>query len=224
MNKKLILILCVTALLATGSVYAETFTKSFKGLDVNVKTPSTKPLTTSKTYVNKAAMKAQISAINSKVNYVSSTYQASVNSLANNLLPKEQLKKYNEEKSIILNTSKSKAIVNIEIAENGTVLLNNYLKKSSSKDTFKNLTTAQKAAVKNDLNNLKNVSNSYAQIADQQKTLIKQIKADPFASLELKTDLTEMTKNEVKVTKQVKNIIQLTKNMTTLAEKAGVSL
>lgn len=226
MNKKIISTLCVSALLAAGSVQASTFTKSFKGLDINIKTPTvTQPAkTTTKTSVNKAAMKANIAAINSKVNSVSATYQSSVNNLANNLLPKEQLKKYNEEKAKLKNASKANATLNIEIAEDGTVSLNKYVKSSASKDTFKNLTVAQKSAIKKDLKNLQSVSSSFSQIADQSKTLAKQIKADPVAALELKNDLTAMVKNEVKVTKQVKNIAKLTKNVTTSAAKAGVSL
>lgn len=226
MKKKIISTLCISAFLVTGSVHAATFTKSLKGLDINVKAPtvSVPAKTTTKTSVNKAAMKANISSINSKVNSVSSNYQSAVNNLANNLLPKEQLKKYNEEKEKIKSQATSNASVNIEIAENGTVSLNKYVKSSSAKDTFKNLTTAQKTAIKKDLKNLQNVSASYSQIAEQSKTLAKQIKADPGAALELKTDLTDMVKNEVKVTKQVKNIAKLSKSITTSAAKAGVSL
>ncbi len=227
MKKQIISTLCISALLATSTAYAASFTKSLKGLDIKVNTPTLTQTTTqqnAKTSASKAAMKAQIAAINSKVNSASSTYESAVNNLANNLLPKEQLKKYNEEKAKVKNASKSKAQVNIEIAEDGTVSLNKYLKSSSSTDTFKNLTAAQKTAIKKDLKNLQNVGNSYSQIAEQSKTLAKQIKSDPVVALELKSDLTAMVKNQLNVTKQVKNIAKLTKSVSTAAAKAGVSL
>lgn len=225
MKKKIVTAMCLSSLLVLNSAYAATINKSLKGFDFNITTPSVS--TTQKTTANsanKAAMKAQISAINSKVNSVSSTYQAAVNNLANNLLPTEQLKKYNEEKAKIKNSAASKATINIEIAEDGTVKLNKYLKSSSSKDTFKNMTSAQKAAIKNDLKKLSSVNNSYSQIAEQSKTLIKQIKSDPVTALELKTDLKDMIKNQVKVAKQVKSITKLTNTLTTSAAKSGVSL
>ena len=229
MKKQLISALCISAVLLSGSANAASFTKNLKGVNINVKTPTLSTTQNAKVQakkatLNKAAMKAQIDAINSKVNSISSTYQSSVNNLANNLLPAEQLKKLNEEKAKLKSSSKDKINVNIEIAEDGSVKLNKYLKSSVSTDTFKNLTTAQKSAIKKDLNNLKNVSSSYTQVAEQSKKLAAQIKADPITALELKSDLTAMVKNQAKAAKQAKNISKLTSNLVSSASKAGLSL
>lgn len=229
MKKQFISAVCISTLLLSGSVSAETYTKNVKGFDFNITTPS---LSNSKSVkarearisVNKAAMKAQIDSINSKINSISGTYQSSVNNLANNLLPTEQLKKLNEEKAKIKSNTKSGANINIEIAEDGSVRLNKYLKSSGSTDTFKNLTLAQKTAVKKDLNSLRNVSSSYSQVVEQSKTLISQIKADPAAALELKSDLTGLVKNQTAAAKQVKSISKLTSNLVSSAAKAGLTL
>ncbi|MBR1680779.1 hypothetical protein IJ707_03200 [bacterium] len=224
MKKQIITSLCISALLISNTVFAAEISKTIKGFGFNITTPSTSTAQqAAKSTVNKAAMKAQIAAINSKVNSVSSTYQSTLNNLANNLLPAEQLKKYNEEKAKIQSSTGTKANINIEIAEDGSVVLNKYLKSSNSKETFKSLTTAQKAAVKKDLNSLKNISSSYSQIAEQSKTLAKQVKSDPVTALELKSDLKDMVKTQVKVAKQIKSITKLSTNITTSAAKAGVS-
>ncbi len=229
MKKQIISVLCISTILLSTSANAATFTKNVKGFNFDITTPSlsnSKKVSeqAAKRSVNKAAMKSQIDAINSKVNSISSTYQSSVNNLANNLLPAEQLKKLNEEKAKIKSNAKSGVNVNIEIAEDGTVKLNKYLKSSDSTNTLKKLTTAQKAAIKKDLNNLKNVNSSYAQVVEQSKKLASQIKADPVAALELKSDLTAMVKNQTKAAKQAKNISKLTSNLVSKAAKAGLSL
>lgn len=228
MKKQIITTLCISALLISSAVSAAEVSKTFKGINFNVKTPDVKvsnTAATKKAAANKAAMKAQISAINSKVNSTSATYNSAVNNLTKNLLPAEQLKKYNAEKAKLKTAAKnSNAVVNIEIAEDGTIYLNKYLKTSASGNTLQKLTAAQKSAIKNDLKKLNTVKGSYLQIAEQSKTLAKQIKADPVTAMELKADLTSMVKNEVKVTKQVKNISKLTTSVAASAAKAGISL
>ncbi len=224
MKKQIITMLCVSAFLISNSASAAEISKSFKGFNFNIKTPTTESKTASKTAVNKAAMKAQISSIKSKINSTSSSYQSSVDNLANNLLPTEQLKKLNEEKAKIKDSTKQNVDVNIEIAEDGTIKLNKFLKSSASKDSFKNLTLAQKTAIKRDINNLRNINSSYIQIAEQSKTLLKQIKSDPIAALELKADLTDLVKTQVNATKQAKSTTKLLNNLATAAAKAGVTL
>ena len=102
MNKKVLSAVCISAMLLSSSAGAATLTKNFKGINLNVTTPTlSNTKAAAKTSANKAAMKAQIDSINSKVNSISTTYQSTVNILANNLLPSEQLKKLNEEKAKI---------------------------------------------------------------------------------------------------------------------------
>lgn len=226
MKRNLVLMLFISVLLNTSYVNAETSAKSINIFDINVNTPSSSDTVKSaaKTVMNKAVMKAQIASINSKINSATITYQSSVNNLVNNILPKEQLQKYNEEASDLRNKIKSKTQIGIEIAEDGTIFLNRYLKTYASKNTFKNLTLAQKTAIKMDLKLLENVSYSYSQITEQSKILVKQIKSDPASALELKSDLTDMISKQIKLTKQVKKIKNLTKNITESASKAGTSL
>lgn len=225
MNKQLIPILSIFLLSASCKVSAAEITKTFNSFGINVSTQSAvNTQRAAKTIVNKTATKAQISSIKSKINSASSAYQSSVESLANNLLPTEQLKKYNEEKSKIKNAALTQQEVNNEIAKDGTVRLNKILKSSASQDTFKNLNTAQKAVVKKDFNSLKNVSYSYSQIIEQSKILTKQIKADTTAALELKSDITDLTKTQLSVTKQAKCVTKLIDNLIISASKAGVSL
>lgn len=224
MKKQIICAMTVCALLVSNSALAATVSKSFGGFNINVTTPNTTSSKTVQTSANTAAMKAQIDAVTSKVNSLSTNYQNSINSLANNLLPTAQIDKLKEEKEKLQKASKSTVDVNIEIAEDGTIALNKFLKTSSAKETFKNLSVAQKTAIKKDLNNLASVSSSYSQIIEQSKTLAKQIKADPVAAMNLKADIINLTKVQINAAKQVKNITKLSANIVTSASKAGVSI
>ena len=224
MKKQIICAMTVCALLVSNSALAATVSKSFGGFNFNVTTPNTTSSKTVQTSANTAAMKAQIDAITSKVNSLSTNYQNSINSLANNLLPTAQIDKLKEEKEKLQKASKSTVDVNIEIAEDGTIALNKFLKTSSAKETFKNLSVAQKTAIKKDLNNLASVNSSYSQIIEQSKILAKQIKADPVAAMNLKADIINLTKVQINAAKQVKNITKLSANIVTSASKAGVSI
>ena len=224
--KKQIITLCALSLLVSNAAVAATISKDLKGFNFNITTPANNSNSASsvKSTLSKAAMKAQIDSINSKVNNLSSTYQSSVNSLANNLLPSEQLKSLNEQKQKLQNSSKTANEISVEISNATVSALNKHLKSSASLQTFANLTTAQKTAVKKDLANLKNTSSSLTQITAQSKILVSQIKADPSSALELKSDLSGLVKTQVSVAKQVKSITKLTENLTTSASKAGISL
>ena len=147
-----------------------------------------------------------------------------LDSLANNLLPAEQLKKYNEQKESAKNGANSKKIFGIEITQDETSCLNKFLKSYSSKDTFNRLTIAQKLAVKTDLLALKSVSGSYKMIVEQAKTLTQHIKANSAVALELKSDITDLVKMQYSVTTKSKAVDKLIENLINSASNAGFNL
>ena len=102
--------------------------------------------------------------------------------------------------------------------------MNRFLKSYEAKDSFQNLTIAQKYAIKKNLLNLKYVSGSYTQIIEQAKILTKQIKADKAAALELKADIVDLMKMQLVITKQEKSVNKLIDNLIKSSSDAGLSL
>ncbi|MBR2525545.1 hypothetical protein IKE67_03680 [bacterium] len=224
MKKNQIIILCLLAILASDGVYAAEVSKNFNAFGIKVSTPSETAESVAQKRVNMTAMKAQIVSIKSKINATSSVYNSTLDSLANNLLPAEQLKKYNEQKESAKNGANSKKIFGIEITQDETSCLNKFLKSYSSKDTFNRLTIAQKLAVKTDLLALKSVSGSYKMIVEQAKTLTQHIKANSAVALELKSDITDLVKMQYSVTTKSKAVDKLIDNLINSASNAGFNL
>lgn len=223
MKKTLFATALVLGILASSSAFA--VTASLGNLKVNVNTPkltTTKTTkTTTKSTIDTTKMKAQINALNTKINSVSSTYQKSVNDMVTNLLPADELAKYKEKVAKLKSSAKSGAELNIDIAEDGTIALNNSLK-SNADEIIKNLTSAKKAAVNKDLSALSSVKSSYLDIANKSKDLAAAIKKEPAAALALHSELFALTKNAAESAKQANNITKLTANVTSALAKAGI--
>jgi len=221
MIKQNITVLIIVMLFISNSALANETKNNFS---LKTQTPANSAKSTVVKTVNKAAMKAQITTIKSKINSTTSIHQSAVNNLAINLLPKEQLKKYNEEKENLKSDYNSASTLNIAAAQLGTARLNRFLKSYEAKISFENLTIGQKAIIKENLMNLKLASGSYTQITEQVKSLTNLIKSDKATALEFKTDVTDLTKLQYTITNQSKLVNKLIDNLINSASKAGLNL
>lgn len=219
---QIIALLLILMLLNLNSVFADETNKNFEGFKFKTKTSTESAQSASKKAVNKAIMKSQIVSIKSKINNTNALYKSAADALVINILPSEQLQKYQDEKQKI--NKNSTANQDVALAEYSTLRLNKFFKSFEVKDSFQNLTIAQKIAVRKNLLNLKYVSGSYSQIINQAKTLTESIKADKAAALELKADITDLLKMQLTITNQVKSVNKLIDNLENSAAKAGLSL
>ncbi len=150
MKKEIISTLCLSALLISGTAFANTITKSLGGVNLKINTPdvSTKKTNTTKTSLSKsqAAMKSQINTMINKMNNTSKNYESAVNGIVTNMLPTEEVKKYKETRT---NLSKNGAFdVQIDVAEDGVVQIKKYLKTKNATEELKNLSATKKLILK----------------------------------------------------------------------------
>ena len=220
-NKNNIILLLVLVLLISNGVLASEVNKSINVFGIKKRSSAEAAQIDVQKAVNKTVMKSQIASITTKINNTTSLYKSSVDNIIINLFPSEQLKNYNQEKQKIKNNSGIVSVLNSDIAEYGTLRLNRFLKSYEAKDSFQNLTIAQKYAIKKNLLNLKYVSGSYTQIIEQAKILTKQIKADKAAALELKADIVDLMKMQLVITKQEKSVNKLIDNLIKSSSDAG---
>ena len=223
MKKTLLATALVLGVMATGSAFAGSF--SLGGIQVNTPTTtttSTAKTSTAATSANVTQMKNQIAALNNKLTSVSSTYETAVNDLVNNLVTADELAAY-KAKVAKLKNSESGSKLNIDIAEDGSVAINDAIK-SGDLANLKNLSAAKKAAIKKDLSLLKTTANNYASIGTDATNLMSSIQKDPKAALALHSDLVTLAKNAKEAAKQAKNITKLTATVTNAFAKSGIKL
>ena len=210
MNKKLLTILFLIGSLFLNNAYANTVTTT---------------TTTNTTLQNNVTnMRTQINSIQSKLNTISEIHRTNVDNLLVNLLPIEQVNAYKQELQSLNGESTLQSLVNFDICDYATNKLNKYLNTAEAKTKLANLTTSQKTAIKKDLNNLKTVQTSYAQVVDQTKELLKNAKSDPMATILLKDDISNLISSQKRIFSQTKNITKLTSNLNKTTINAGLSL
>ncbi len=229
MKKEIISTLCLSAVLVSGTAFANTLNKSFGGINLKVNTPDISTAKNTKaakanTSLSKsqAAMKSQINTMINKMNNTSKNYESAVNSIVNNMLPSDEVKKYKEERAKL---AKNGAFdVQIDVAEDGVVQIKKYLKTKNATEELKNLSATKKANIKNSLNKLSGVNSTYTQLASDSKTLLKQVKADPVAAALMANDFKNLAKANKAMLKQSKNIVSITKTIASTSSEAGVNL
>ena len=226
MKKEIMSTLCLSALLVSGTAFANTVTKSLGGVNLKINTPdvSTSKTTNTTKSLSKSqsAMKSQINTMINKMNNTSKNYESAVNGIVTNMLPTEEVKKYKKERAKL---AKNGAFdVQIDIAENGVVQIKKYLKTKNATEELKNLSATKKANIKNSLNKLTGVNSTYTQLASDSKTLLKQVKADPVAAALMPGEFKNLAKANKAMLKQSKNIASITKNIVSTSAKAGINL
>ncbi|MGN1125684.1 MAG: hypothetical protein ACI4SM_05800 [Candidatus Gastranaerophilaceae bacterium] len=223
MKKQVISTMCLSAFLISGVAYAGTVSKSFGGFNINLNTPDVETKTTTTTTnsnrakeisANQTAMKKQINKILASSNASTATYEKSVNSLVNTLMPAKNASVINAEKAKLKKNAKDAMTVNIDIAENGAIQLTNYLNTSATKNSYKNLSSSKKATVKSNLNSLYSVKSNYVSIIGESKTLAKQVQNDPTAAILMASEFNKLKQVQKELPKQVKTITTLTKAVT----------
>ena len=181
MKKQIITALCVSALLISSTAFAATASKSYGGFTIKVNTPNTQTKTPQQTQrantlsANQLAMKKQINAIVNTATTASKNYESAVNGLSTAILPTNEQKDLANQKAKIQKVAKDAMTVNIEIAENGAITLTNYLNTPEAKKNLKNMTPAQKSAIRTNLNKLSSVDTTYTKLISQSKTLTEQV-------------------------------------------------
>lgn len=216
MKKQIITTLCVSALLVSSTAFAATASKSFGGFTFNIDTQTTQTQTTqqiqrAKTLsANQVAMKKQINNIVNTATTASKNYESAVNSLSTALLPANKQTELANQKAAIQKATKDAMTVNIKVAENGAITLTNYLNSAEAKKNLKNLTPAQKSAVKTNLNKLSSVDTTYTNLISQSKTLSEQVTNDPTAAILIASEFKKLKTVKTETVKQTKTIAKLT--------------
>ena len=109
--------------------------------------------------------------------------------------------------------------VNIEIAENGAITLTNYLNTPEAKKNLKNMTPAQKSAIRTNLNKLSSVDTTYTKLISQSKTLTEQVANDPTAAILMAHEFKKLKTVRTETVKQTKTIAKLT---SAIAKSTGI--
>ena len=225
MKKQIITTLCVSALLISSTAFAATASKSYGGFTINVNTPTTQPKTPQQTQrtntlsANQLAMKKQINAIVNTATTASKNYESAVNGLSATMLPASKQKDLASQKAKIQKATKDAMTVNIEVAENGAITLTNYLNTAEAKKNLKNMTPAQKSAVRTNLNKLSSVDATYTKLISQSKTLTEQVANDPTAAILMAPEFKKLKTVRTETVKQTKTIAKLT---SAIAKSTGI--
>jgi len=225
MKKQIITTLCVSALLISSTAFAATASKSYGGFTINVNTPTTQTKTPQQTQrtttlsANQLAMKKQINAIVNTATTASKNYESAVNGLSATMLPASKQKDLASQKTKIQKATKDAMTVNIEVAENGAITLTNYLNTAEAKKNLKNMTPAQKSAVRTNLNKLSSVDATYTKLISQSKTLTEQVANDPTAAILMAPEFKKLKTVRTETVKQTKTIAKLT---TAIAKSTGI--
>ena len=225
MKKQIITTLCVSALLISSTAFAATASKSYGGFTINVNTPTTQTKTPQQTQrtntlsANQLAMKKQINAIVNTATTASKNYESAVNGLSATMLPASKQKDLASQKAKIQKATKDAMTVNIEVAENGAITLTNYLNTAEAKKNLKNMTPAQKSAVRTNLNKLSSVDATYTKLISQSKTLTEQVANDPTAAILMAPEFKKLKTVRTETVKQTKTIAKLT---SAIAKSTGI--
>lgn len=225
MKKQIITTLCVSALLISSTTFAATASKSYGGFTINVNTPTTQTKTPQQTQrtttlsANQLAMKKQINAIVNTATTASKNYESAVNGLSATMLPASKQKDLASQKAKIQKATKDAMTVNIEVAENGAITLTNYLNTPEAKKNLKNMTPAQKSAVRTNLNKLSSVDATYTKLISQSKTLTEQVANDPTAAILMAPEFKKLKTVRTETVKQTKTIAKLT---SAIAKSTGI--
>ena len=225
MKKQIITTLCVSALLISSTAFAATASKSYGGFTINVNTPTTQTKTPQQTQrantlsANQLAMKKQINAIVNTATTASKNYESAVNGLSATMLPASKQKDLASQKAKIQKATKDAMTVNIEVAENGAITLTNYLNTPEAKKNLKNMTPAQKSAVRTNLNKLSSVDATYTKLISQSKTLTEQVANDPTAAILMAPEFKKLKTVRTETVKQTKTIAKLT---SAIAKSTGI--
>ena len=225
MKKQIITTLCVSALLISSTAFAATASKSYGGFTINVNTPTTQTKTPQQTQrtttlsANQLAMKKQINAIVNTATTASKNYESAVNGLSATMLPASKQKDLASQKAKIQKATKDAMTVNINVAENGAITLTNYLNTPEAKKNLKNMTPAQKSAVRTNLNKLSSVDATYTKLISQSKTLTEQVANDPTAAILMAPEFKKLKTVRTETVKQTKTIAKLT---SAIAKSTGI--
>ena len=225
MKKQIITTLCVSALLISSTAFAATASKSYGGFTIKVNTPNTQTKTPQQTQrantlsANQLAMKKQINAIVNTATTASKNYESAVNGLSTAILPTNKQKDLANQKAKIQKVAKDAMTVNIEIAENGAITLTNYLNTPEAKKNLKNMTPAQKSAIRTNLNKLSSVDTTYTKLISQSKTLTEQVATDPTAAILMAHEFKKLKTVRTETVKQTKTIAKLT---SAIAKSTGI--
>lgn len=225
MKKQIITTLCVSALLISSTAFAATASKSYGGFTININTPNTQTNPPQQTQrantlsANQLAMKKQINAIVNTATTASKNYESAVNGLSTAILPTNKQKDLANQKAKIQKVAKDAMTVNIEIAENGAITLTNYLNTPEAKKNLKNMTPAQKNAIRTNLNKLSSVDTTYTKLISQSKTLTEQVANDPTAAILMAHEFKKLKTVRTETVKQTKTIAKLT---SAIAKSTGI--